>query len=254
MSWVAQLCDDQKPSLLALCKLCTGTIHILRQISRTMLVLACVDRFLITSDRARFRAFINSKRAKLFVVSSIIFWSIFACHTIIMSTTMNGICAPSGIYSMINTAYLVIFVGLIPFILLVIFAYLTGRNIKQRSIRAQQTKQNGLVQNRIPRQRDHNLLILVISEVVVYLITTFSYSIILLERMISTYIISNKSVQYTIIEAFITNALLLLLTINNVAPFYIYFVASKSFRRDFKQFIINVYRKVTRQPTVSVAL
>jgi hypothetical protein len=66
--------------------------------------------------------------------------------------------------------------------------------------------------------------------------------------VISRYIISNKSVQYSQIEGFILTIAYLLLFANSAMPFYIYLMSSKSFRRDFKQLIINAYRKLRRQP------
>ena len=35
----------------------------------------------------------------------------------------------------------------------------------------------------------------------------------------------------------------------SAAPFYTYMISSKSFRRDFKQLIMNGYLKLTRQAT-----
>jgi hypothetical protein len=38
--------------------------------------------------------------------------------------------------------------------------------------------------------------------------------------------------------------------VNSSIPFYIYLISSKSFRRDFKQLIVNGYRKLRRKPTI----
>ena len=67
--------------------------------------------------------------------------------------------------------------------------------------------------------------------------------------MVSEYILPNKSLQYSQIEIFILNISFFLLFINNAAPFYTYLIVSKPFRHDFKQLIMNVYRKLRRQPT-----
>jgi hypothetical protein len=67
--------------------------------------------------------------------------------------------------------------------------------------------------------------------------------------MISGYIISNKSVQYSQIEGFILTIAQILLFVNSAIPFYIYLVSSKSFCRDFKQLFISAYRKLRPQST-----
>jgi hypothetical protein len=102
------------------------------------------------------------------------------------------------------------------------------------------------------RRRDRDLLVLVISEVIVYVITTALYPFVLLERMISQYIMPNKSLQYFQTEIFTISIGLFLLFINSAVPFYTYFIASKSFRRDFQQLIINSYQKLRKQTSVQV--
>jgi hypothetical protein len=70
--------------------------------------------------------------------------------------------------------------------------------------------------------------------------------------MITQYLIPNKSFQYLENELFTLNLALLLLFINSAAPFYTYLITSKSFRRDFKKLIINVYQKLRGHPTVQI--
>jgi hypothetical protein len=130
------------------------------------------------------------------------------------------------------------------------FGYLTYRHVAQRHARIQPITHNiGNVNNNIQR-RDRDLLVLVISEVFVYVITTISYPLILLEIMISGYMISNKSILYLQIEGFIVTIMFILLIMNTAAPFYIYLISSQLFRRDFKQLIINSYSKLRRQTLV----
>jgi hypothetical protein len=68
--------------------------------------------------------------------------------------------------------------------------------------------------------------------------------------MISGYAMPNKSFQYFQTEIFVLNIAYALLSINSAAPFYTYLISSKSFRRNFKQLIINIYCKLTGQTPV----
>jgi hypothetical protein len=240
---------DETIRAIILCKLHAYTINVLGQITKTLLVLACIDRFLITNARASFRAFSTIKRAKYLIFFSIIFWSLLNIYVPIVTTVANGQCGIFGIYSTIYTVSIIIFVGLIPPIILGIFGYLAYHNMRQRRVRIQPVVHNT---NISIQQRDHNLLLIVMSEVFFYVVTTILYPLILLEMMISRYIIPNKSVPYLQIESFISSIAYLLLFINSAVPFYIYLIASKSFRRDFKQLIINIYRKLTRQTAVQI--
>jgi hypothetical protein len=102
------------------------------------------------------------------------------------------------------------------------------------------------------RRRDRDLLVLVISEILVYIVTSCPLPFVFLEMMISQYALPNKSFQYVKIEIFTLNVALLSLSINSAAPFYTYVIASKPFRRDVKQLIINGYRKLRRRTPVQI--
>ncbi len=65
-------------------------LNVLGQTTKTMLPLACVDRYMITNSRARIRAFSTPKRAKYIIIISCIFWLIALCHTPIMAIIVNG--------------------------------------------------------------------------------------------------------------------------------------------------------------------
>jgi hypothetical protein len=235
---------------LAFCKILGYELNVFGQIARTMVVFACVDRFLMTNERATFRAFSTLKRAKWFIFFSIIFWLLFDIHIPIMRTVINGQCVLFGIYSIIYTFYAIIFVSLIPTIILCIFGYLTYHTMRQMYRRVQPIIHNRIDATNLIRRQDRDLLIIVISEVLLFIVATSPFPLILLEMMISRYIISNKSVQYSQIEGFILSIAYLLLFTNSAMPFYIYLISSKSFCRDFKQLIISAYRKLRRQKTI----
>jgi hypothetical protein len=235
------------------CKIYTFTLNFLGQIPKTLIIITCIDRFLITSNRASFRAFSTPKLAKYMIFFTCLFWAIFLIHVPIMNTVINGKCATSDVYTTIYSVYSLIFVGLIPPIVSAIFGYLSYRNMKQMRIRIQPVVRNTTNANIFIQRRDRDLLIIVIAEVVTYVVTTALFSLIELEMMISQYAIPNKSFQYLQIEYSILNIAYFLLTVNSTVPFYTYLISSKSFRRDTKQLIIDIYRKLTRQVPVEVA-
>jgi hypothetical protein len=235
---------------LVVCKLRAYILNDLGQIARTMIILACLDRFLRTNERATFQAFSTPKRAKWLILSSIVFWLVLNVYIPIMETIINEQCGLPGIYSVIYTFYAIILVSAIPTIILCIFGYLTYRNMRHMHLRVQPITHNRIDANNPIRRQDRYLLIIVISEVLLFLIATIPFPLILLEEMISGYIISSKSAKYSQIEGFILTIAYLLLVANSAIPFYIYLISSKSFRRDFKQLFISAYRKLRRQVTI----
>jgi hypothetical protein len=238
---------DRTTRIIIFCKLYKYMLCSFGQVPKTTLLLACIDRFLITSDRPSFRAFSTPKRAKYLIFFSFIFWLLSTIHVPIMMTVVHGQCTTSGVYSTIVTVYTIIFVSLIPWIILAIVGYLTHRGMRHMQNRVQPVVQNTINANTSIQRRDRDLLIIVIAEIVTYVVTTALYPIIQLEMMISGYVAPNRSAQYLEIEYFILIIAYFLLSINTAAPFYTYLISSKSFRRDFKQLIINGYQKLTRQ-------
>jgi hypothetical protein len=96
-------------------------------------------------------------------------------------------------------------------------------------------------------RRDREMWTMVISEALVYILTASFFPIILTEMLISQNIIPNKSLHYLQIEYFLLSISSWLLFINRATPFYICFIVSKQFRRNFKRLIIKFYQKLTRQ-------
>jgi hypothetical protein len=244
--------NDGTMRAIIVCKCYTYILIVLGQTAKTVLVFACIDRFLITNDRASFRAFSTPKKAKYLICFTIIFWFLISIHIPIMVTIANGRCTRIGVYSIFYSIYSTITVGLIPSITLSVFGYLSYLHLRKIGRRIQPNGNDENDANNSIRRRDRDLLVLVISEVIVYVMTTALYPSIVLETVISQYIIPHKSVLYLQTENFTLNIAGLLLFINSAAPFYTYCIASKSFRRDFQQLIINSYQKLRRQAFVQV--
>ncbi|CAF1203792.1 unnamed protein product [Rotaria sp. Silwood1] len=239
---------DQTTRAFFLCKIRSYIPSVLGLLTKTLIAFACIDRFMVTNKRASFRALSTRRKAKSLIFFSILFWPVCNSHIAIMTTIINGQCGQFGTYSTIFTIYIIILVGLIPPIILGLFGYLTYQNMIQRYVRVQPAVRTVINAHNCIRRRDRELLIIVIYEILFYVITATPYPFILLEMMISRYIISNKSIQYLQIESFILSIAFILLYLNFAAPYYIYLMASKAFRRDFKRLIISIYPKLRRQP------
>ncbi len=125
--------------------------------------------------------------------------------------------------------------------------------MRQMRSRIQPVVQNTTNANISIQRQDRDLLIIVIAETVTYVVTTALFPLIQIEMMISQYAIPNKSFQYLQMEYSILKIAYFLLNVNSAASFYTYLISSKSFRRDSKQLIINIYQKLTRQTPVKIA-
>ena len=246
---------DPTLSSLIFCKLRYYLPNVWGQMARYFLVLACMDRFAMTSANVHLRAFSRPSTARRLMSITTIFCHLIAIHLPIMITVSNGRCGPTGPYYPVYTFYLFIFFNLIPPVAMAIFgslAYLNMKRIRSRvrpagNIAVVASRRHGRIQ-----RYDRELLSMLLAEVIVYTTTTLLYPFILLETSITNIMSIDKSLQQMQIETFILFIASFLVTLNHAAPFYIYFLSSQAFRRDIKQLANKSWRFITRRIDVTV--
>jgi hypothetical protein len=86
-----------------------------------------------------------------------------------------------------------------------------------------------------------------LAEVLVYVVTMSLYPVIIFELAVTSSMAANKSLHQVQIENFILFIAQFLIYINTSAPFYIYLIASKTFRNDFKETISKSWQCIARR-------
>ena len=256
--YIAYRGDPTLSSLIS-CKLRYYLPNVWGQMARYFLVLACIDRFAMTSANVHLRAFSRPSRARYLMSITTVFCHLIAIHLPIMITITNARCGPTGSYYAVYTFYLFIFFNLIPPTTMAIFGSLAYLNMKRLHSRVQPVE-NVLAGNRHRHRRgngrlqryDRELLSMLLAEVIVYIVATLLYPFILLETSITNLMVVDKSRQQIQIETFILFIASYLVTLNHAAPFYIYFLTSQAFRRDVKQLVNKSWHFITRRPDVTV--
>jgi hypothetical protein len=239
------------------CKLRYYLPNVWGQMARYFLVLACIDRFAMTSANVHLRAFSRPSTARYLMSIITVFCHLVAIHLPIMITITNERCGPTGSYYTVYTFYLFVFFNLIPPTTMAIFGSLAYLNMRRLHSRVQpvenviagnqRRRRNGRIQ-----RYDRELLSMLLAEVIVYVVTTLLYPFILLETSITNLMAVDKSRQQIQIETFILFVASYLVTLNHAAPFYIYFLTSQAFCRDVKQLLNKSWRFITRRPDATV--
>lgn len=234
-------------SSLIFCKLRFYLSHVFGQMARYFIVLVCFDRYVITNINFRRRSFNRPNIAKRLILFVTIFWCIIGSHQLMFTKINNGQCGQFGIYYTINNIYVLISFSITPPVLMSTFGYLAYRQLKQSIARlaALENNQNTFIVHR----RDRELLIMILTEVFIYLFATILQLAINLELLLEVYITTNKTVEHIQIENFILILSVFLVYMNHAAPFYIYILVSKGFRHDFKKLFKTCCQQIT---TVSV--
>ncbi|CAF3428181.1 unnamed protein product [Rotaria sp. Silwood2] len=224
---------DLNSRSLIYCKLRFYLTNTLGQSARYCIILACIDRFILTTMNVYFQILIQPTNARYLMCIMFLFWHIFPIHILFSTTIINGRCNQFGLYYILHNIYLIIFVGFIPIILMSVFGYLTYRNVRQLQLRIQPISYS-TVNHRgsiITQSRERQLFYMVLGETFIHVITILLYPFILLEISITTYMGVVKSIDRIRIENFIVTIASLTFFINIGSRFYIFFVMSKTFRK-----------------------
>jgi hypothetical protein len=223
------------------CKLRLYLLHSTLMISRSMIVLACIDRFAVSSVSPRFHVFGQPKVAICLIILISFIWPIIASHILVLLTIQSGHCSAFGKYGLIYSIYSFIVAGFLPPTLMITFGVLTIRNLRHIHSRVQPN----IIRVAHIHRKDYYLSVMLMCEVTVYFISTISYPIQTLYLTITRDVI--KSSTRIEIESFITFlAYSFLIYINSAATFYIYIGTSHAYRRQCRRFIIRCWRKIMR--------
>ena len=230
---------DPQTQLIGYCKMRLYGSHSLGQIVRYLVVLACVDRFFITRTSARIRSWSSVRMALKLTIINCLVWMILSIHIPIFMDIRGGVCGMFDFYKFFYAIYLCILVSILPHTLMIVFGFLTVRDLHQRHIANVQL-----------RQKDHDLMRMVIVEVIVSLCTVMLYSANLLYST-ATFFVVDKSAERLQIESFISFLGNFIITAHGVAPFYIFMISSKPFRHDFKTIVMDWwYKYISRRSRI----
>ncbi|CAF1540080.1 unnamed protein product [Adineta ricciae] len=188
------------------CKVQFYVRHTSFQMMRHYKVLACIDRFALSSMDATIRTFSQYRIAKRMVIIGGILWALIVIFFAAIRTIENSSCNIfDPLYSLIYTIYYMIFAGVLPPLLIVFFSLLVMKNLKQMRARIKPTDMNVPLNhpgmNNTLHKRDRDLLKMVLVEVLFYVLSTLPFSIYLVYNMITSS--ATKSKDRKQIESFI---------------------------------------------------
>ncbi len=218
---------DPQIQSLVYCKIRLYGTHVLGQYVRFSVVFACADRYFITRASTRIRSWSSIQMTQKLIIIMCIIWLIAGIHLPIFMDIRNGVCGMFDFYKFFYAIYQTIFVGILPPVLMSIFGFLTVRTLHQRH-----------AANIHVRQKDHDLMRMLIAEIIINIFTSIPYSANLVYGA-ATFFVVNKSTLRIEIEAFVTFLSQFLIHLLSVAPFYLFIISSKSFRREFSQIMMS---------------
>ncbi|CAF1118682.1 unnamed protein product [Adineta ricciae] len=158
---------------------------------------------------------------------------IISVHLLIFESIENDRCGVYGLYGRIFSIYSFICFGAIPTGAMIVFGLLLM--IRLRQIRSRVHPARDQLQ---PRRNETALGKVILAEVMVSVICTFTYPIMTFYLTYTNDAVPNKSSDRIKIESFINFLTMsFLLYLNYSITFYVYFLTSKSFRRSVLQLL-----------------
>jgi hypothetical protein len=122
-----------------------------------------------------------------------------------------------------------------------VFGSLAVRSIHQRQVAHIRVKRT-----------DRDLMRMLVAQIIIHISSTVPYSADMLYG-IATFYVVNKSTERVAIETFFYVLTELIIQLIYVAPFYLFIIASKSFRRDFMKIVATLWYKYLLRGQVRVA-
>lgn len=152
---------------LALCKIKLYFSYVGCIVPPSLVILACIDRLMLSSLRAKFRSWSRPRIAYRLIAAVSIFWVLFSSHAFFGSTIYSGLAGPycyiqKGSYSLFITVYAICLNYLLPTILMVVLGLLTMINVRRTQGRVRPTINGGYMQ-----RKDRYLLRMLLFQVLV---------------------------------------------------------------------------------------
>lgn len=249
MVLASYLSYDYASYSVAYCKFRSYIVHVLLMLSRSSVALACIDRFALCSSNVHIRA-LNQRHIAIRIMIVVFFlWILIPLHMVVQITIRMPAqrCGGGGTYSTIYGIYSAI-VTAIPLIIMVVFSSMAIQGLRRVRSRVHP---NTLANNPNVRikKRDTQFTIILISEVIIYFLSTILFPVYSIYIAITS--TTPKNSDRTAIEGFMRYITLsFLLYINSCSIFYIHLLASKAFREECKQSIFRFCKPKQNTTTV----
>lgn len=242
---------------LAYCRSLSYIGFILSSLGPSYLILASIDRTLITSRNAGTRKRSTRRLAITCIIGLAVFWMIFQIHTLIyMDIVQYGVdyfvCTfQPGIYTSFITYYSLFVIGLGAPVLMGLFGIWAMKNVRQVQHAAHQsglsTIRTMVTVNRpyTTQSKDHQLVRMLLMEISIYILARFPSTLFLIYNQITQY--EMKSTEQLIVEQFIANITYFVGFIDSSAACYINMLVSKTYRAEIKRiFLENRFARIFR--------
>ncbi|CAF1113921.1 unnamed protein product [Adineta ricciae] len=234
---------------LVLCRFQFYMGFLLANWESSCLILASIDRTLVTSSNALTRKRSSRRLAITSIICVGLFWAIFHVHALVYSQIIQyapgySVCYfTPGAYSTFITYYGLSISGVIPPLFMFILGCWTVKNIRKVCHITQHSRSTHSVvvvvgRPRILESKDRQLIRMLLVEIVTYILCKTPITIILIYREVTRYV--EKNAERNLIEQYVFLLITFVFYIENSIGCYTNILVSKTFRVELKRMLSNV--------------
>lgn len=214
----------------------------------TGLILASIDRALVTSSNANTRKFSTHRMVLVSIISLCFFWTVFHVHAWVLTDILQFgpdyfVCFHRpGLYTVLITYYSLLINGALPPILMAVFGCWTVKNIRrvrrvtQRST-AVPTEPTGGVRPHRLHSKDQQLIRMLLVDIIIFVVCKSPLTLFYMYQQITQH--AEKSVEQQVVERAILHFTYFLFFAENCLSCYTNFLVSKTFRAE----VIQIFRR-----------
>ena len=223
---------------------------VLSCLESSYMILASVDRTLITSTDVNRRNFSTRRLVSIAMIIMAVFWLAAHIHALIFTHIYqlgpnNYSCYyQTGVYTIIMTYYALVVNGALPPLLMAFFALWTMKNIsevRRTRLDSRANNMNSTVIGRhfILQSKDYQLVRMLLLDILIFIICKCPASFMLLYQQITDYV--DKSTEQRSIEQSILSMTYFVYYIENGVSFYTNMLVSKTFRKELKHTLTDIH-------------
>jgi len=221
-------------TISSFCKIRNYAVQSPGLIHRWLIVMACIDRYISSSDNIRLRGLANPRIAYRIVLINVIFWIILPVHILIFVDIVGIQCTFTLVAISIYQSIFAIVLGfLLPLLIMIICAVLIGYTLAFKRQRRQHNlgQQNQEQAVRLLNARDQQVLAMLFLQAICFCLSAMPWTLYLMYNAI-TREVTHKSTDRIAIESFLKYITEMIAHIDPTLSFYMYTLASNTYRRE----------------------
>ncbi|CAF1474548.1 unnamed protein product [Rotaria sp. Silwood1] len=225
--------------ILWYCKIRYYLFYVFVAVPRYYIILASVDRYFASCSDIYWRQWSSSKIAMRLIIGSFIFWCLMYIQVLVFYEIQDDICSYRyDAYGIFFSIYLSIESGILPPLIMLIFGYLTIKNIRQSKRRIRPLAVVAAVRPAIftgMSGKDLQYSKMLFNQILLWTFLNTINPCVLLYQTIT--INDTKSSFRLTVETFVNNMTYMFIYLEFSLTFFVYTLSSSLFRYEFKQLI-----------------